>query len=247
MLNYKSNIMCNNILFNSDRIDSMHKQMERLYQAAKVLKEITGQSELARALNASPQTVKNWESRGISSQGLLTAQKIIGCSAVWLETGNGSMQASKINHIIPLENNIEELPSQNRVPLISWVAAGKWCNVSNPYEAGDAEDWIICPVKHSTKTYALKVKGDSMHNPGGKPSFDDGDIIFVDPERNFDHRSYVIVRLDDENQATFKRLLIDGNRRMLEALNPAWPNRIFEINEDATICGVVIARLESFA
>lgn len=152
----------------------------------------------------------------------------------------------KISDLFTSESNIEELAIKGRVPLISWVAAGKWCNVSNPYEAGDAEDWIICPVKHSTKTYALKVKGDSMHNPGGKPSFDDGDIIFVDPERNFDHRSYVIVRLDDENQATFKRLLIDGNRRMLEALNPAWPNRIFEINEDATICGVIIARLESF-
>lgn len=152
----------------------------------------------------------------------------------------------KISDLFASESNIEELAIKGRVPLISWVAAGKWCNVSNPYEAGDAEDWIICPVKHSTKTYALKIKGDSMHNPGGKPSFDDGDIIFVDPARNFDHRSYVIVRLDDENQATFKRLLIDGNRRMLEALNPAWPNRIFEINEDATICGVVIARLESF-
>lgn len=152
----------------------------------------------------------------------------------------------KISDLFASESNIEELAIKGRVPLISWVAAGKWCNVSNPYEAGDAEDWIICPVKHSTKTYALKIKGDSMHNPGGKPSFDDGDIIFVDPARSFDHRSYVIVRLDDENQATFKRLLIDGNRRMLEALNPAWPNRIFEINEDATICGVVIARLESF-
>lgn len=152
----------------------------------------------------------------------------------------------KISDLFASESNTEELAIKGRVPLISWVAAGKWCNVSNPYEAGDAEDWIICPVKHSTKTYALKIKGDSMHNPSGKPSFDDGDIIFVDPARNFDHRSYVIVRLDDENQATFKRLLIDGDRRMLEALNPAWPNRIFEINEDATICGVVIARLESF-
>lgn len=152
----------------------------------------------------------------------------------------------KISDLFSPESNIEELTIKGRVPLISWVAAGKWCDVDNPYETGDAEDWIICPVKHSNKTYALKIKGDSMHNPGGKPSFDDGDIIFVDPERAYNHRSYVVAHLNDENQATFKRLLIDGSRRMLEALNPAWPNRIFEINEDATICGVVIARLESF-
>lgn len=142
------------------------------------------------------------------------------------------------------ESNIEDLAIKGRVPLISWVAAGKWCNIDTPYEIGDAEDWLACPVKHSPKTYALKVKGDSMHNPGSKPSFEDGDIIFVDPEREYAHRSYVVVRLDDDNQATFKRLLIDGNKRMLEALNPSWPNRIFEINGNATICGVVIIKME---
>lgn len=69
----------------------MEKSMERLYAAAKLLRKIVGQSELARALNESPQTVKNWESRGVSKSGMIKAQKIIGCSAVWIETGNESM------------------------------------------------------------------------------------------------------------------------------------------------------------
>lgn len=141
--------------------------------------------------------------------------------------------------------NTEPVEITGRVPLISWVAAGKWCNVDNPYEVGDAEDWVVCPVKHSSKTYALRVKGDSMHNPGGNESFSDGDLIFVDPERGYSHRSYVVVHIDNENQATFKRLLIDGDRKMLEALNPSWPDRIFEIKKDATICGVVIAKVVS--
>lgn len=144
------------------------------------------------------------------------------------------------------EENVEDLAMRGRVPLISWVAAGHWCNVNDPYAVGDAEDWLACPVKHGPKTYALRVKGDSMHNPGSRPSFEDGDIIFVDPDRDAAHRSLVVARLDDENQATFKRLLIDGDKKMLEALNPSWPNRIFQVNGNATICGVVIARMESF-
>ena len=151
-----------------------------------------------------------------------------------------------VGDLFATETNVDDLAIRGRVPLISWVAAGNWCNVTDPYAVGDAEDWLACPVKHGMRTYALRVKGDSMHNPGSKPSFDDGDIIFVDPDRGATHRSLVVARLDDENQATFKRLLIDGDKKMLEALNPAWPNRIFQVNGNATICGVVIARMESF-
>ncbi len=144
------------------------------------------------------------------------------------------------------ESNVEELAMRGRIPLISWVAAGNWCQVSDPYPIDGAEDWLACPVKHGSHTYALRVRGDSMYNPGTRPSFEDGDIIFVDPDRTAVHRSLVIVRLDDENEATFKRLLVDGEKKMLEALNAAWPDRIFPVKSNATICGVVIARIESF-
>lgn len=142
--------------------------------------------------------------------------------------------------------NTEPIEAEGLVPLISWVAAGTFCNIEVSYEAESAEDWLLCPVKHSSRTYALRVKGDSMHNPSRKASFTDGDVIFIDPERSGTHGSYVVVRMDDDNQATFKRLIIEGNRKMLEALNPAWPDRIIEIKDNATICGVVIAKLVSF-
>lgn len=144
-------------------------------------------------------------------------------------------------------SNVEAGPEmRGRVPLISFVQAGAWCEAADPYNVGDAEDWFACPVSHGPRTYALRVRGESMHNPGGTPSFTDGDIIFVDPDREAVNKSLAIARLEESYEATFKRLLIDNGRRFLEALNPSWPNRIFEIREDARICGVVIARLESF-
>jgi phage repressor protein C with HTH and peptisase S24 domain len=69
----------------------MHIQMERLYKAAKELRGVTTQAGVARAMNQSSQTVKNWETRGISKSGMLKAQEEFGCSATWLESGAGDM------------------------------------------------------------------------------------------------------------------------------------------------------------
>lgn len=74
----------------------MNEQMTRLYEAALKIKGIATQSALAKAMDATPQTINNWESRGISKRGMLNAQKLIGCSADWLETGKGSMVIDKL-------------------------------------------------------------------------------------------------------------------------------------------------------
>lgn len=133
-----------------------------------------------------------------------------------------------------------------RVPLISWVQAGAWQEVVDVAVAGDAERWILCPVPHSNKTFALTVVGQSMHNPGDRRSFDDGDIIHVDPEVPAENNSLVVVRVNSDNEATFKQLIVEGGRHFLKALNPGWPNRIIEMPEDSVICGVVISKTVSF-
>jgi SOS-response transcriptional repressor LexA len=131
-----------------------------------------------------------------------------------------------------------------KVPLISWVQAGAWSEVIDNLAPGDAEEWISCPVSHSPATFVLRVRGESMLNPYGRPSFHDGDLIFVDPERAAVHGSLIVVRLDDDREATFKRLVIEGEKRYLKALNPAWPEPMMEINGNATICGTVIFKGE---
>jgi SOS-response transcriptional repressor LexA len=152
----------------------------------------------------------------------------------------------EIAQIFREDANVEELASRGRVPLLSWVAAGSWCETDYALSHNDAEQWLVCPVKHGANTYALKVKGDSMYNSGSKPSFHDGDIIFVDPDRAAINHSLVIAKLADGDKVTFKRLLIDGDQIYLEALNPSWPNKITAITANSSICGVVIARFESF-
>lgn len=147
------------------------------------------------------------------------------------------------NHPPPTASiTLEPVQGGPGVPLISWVQAGTWAMVSDVFQPGEAEEWLPCPVRHGPRTYAVKVRGESMRNPDGRPTYNDGDILFVDPDREANHGDRVIVRLDDQDEATFKQLLIEDGRKMLKALNPDWKPRYVEINGNATISGVVIGK-----
>lgn len=88
------NVPLNNKTFTSATIARMHATMERLYEAARLLHQIEGPAQLAKFLNISEQLVNNWQRRGVSKGGMLDAQKQIGCSATWLETGVPPMMAA---------------------------------------------------------------------------------------------------------------------------------------------------------
>lgn len=157
--------------------------------------------------------------------------------------------ASDVHHFVQqsrAEYNVVPVAFLAKIPVLSWVQAGEFSEEHDPYPEGAVEDWVNSPVKAGSRAFALKVRGQSMYNPTGKPSFSEGDIIFCDPDRNAQHKSLVICRLDDQKEATFKRLLIEGDTKMLEALNPSWPERIIRINGNATICGVVFGRYDGF-
>lgn len=153
---------------------------------------------------------------------------------------------AKTTHVALKEiepSNVEAGPDiRGKVPVISWVQAGNWYETIDNFGPGDAEEWLICPFPHGNKSYVLRVRGESMSNPHGNPTFNDGDLIFVDPDRQAENGSLVIVRLDDESEATFKKLVIEGEQRYLRALNPSWPTPVIRINGNATISGVVFGK-----
>lgn len=133
-----------------------------------------------------------------------------------------------------INSNVSLGPTlKSTVPLISWVQAGAWSEINEIREC-DAMRYM-CPVNSSDKTFALKVQGVSM-----EPKFYDGDLIFVDPEAECIHGSYVVARLDDDNQATFKQLIIESGHKFLKAANPAWPEQLIPINGNCTLVGKVI-------
>lgn len=160
----------------------------------------------------------------------------------WIPPPNGSYDSRSLsNHPSSsvMDKNIDEGPPISRnVPLISWVQAGIWTESINNYHNGDAEDWIPTTALVSSTAFALRVKGDSMTNPHGAPSIPEGYIIIVDPNKHPENGDLVIARLDESMETTFKKLVIDGPKKYLKPLNPAYP--AIEITGNCTICGTVV-------
>ena len=75
-----------------------------------------------------------------------------------------------------------------------------------------------------------------------EPKFHDGDLIFVDPEAAPISGRYVVVRLEGSHEATFKQLIVEGDRQFLKAVNPDWPQRIIEVVERDDLWGGRIQR-----
>lgn len=160
----------------------------------------------------------------------------------WSATSLSAQESGSMGH----ESNVRPAENKGYCPVISRVQAGEWTEAVDIFEPGYAEDWMPCPVKHGPHTFVLLVEGESMFSPSEPKSFRPGDYIFVDPDRQPENGSLVIAKKDSETAATFKQLIIDGEKYYLKALNRDWPERIIEIDKDTRICGVVICKLEEY-
>ena len=132
-----------------------------------------------------------------------------------------------------------------KVPLISEVQAGLWGSNLEISEVGAAESWVDSPIPIQARTFAMRVRGDSMTSTG-RENFPDGCIIYVEPSdvRPLDEMvgKFVVARLAGEEEATFKKLVKDRGRFYLHPLNPQFEK--IEMPENTLIIGVVKAKVE---
>lgn len=140
------------------------------------------------------------------------------------------------------ESNVvqDEVGRGRMVPVISWVRAGDFAEAIDNHHPGDAESWVLCRRSVKERAFALRVIGESMHNPGGDHSFGEGDIIIIDPDEPPTHRSFVVAKIPATNEVTFKQMIFEGGKAYLKALNPNWPKQIAELPDGATIIGRVV-------
>jgi SOS-response transcriptional repressor LexA len=126
-----------------------------------------------------------------------------------------------------------------RVALMSWARVASLADALDNPQPGDSEEWMPRPKYAGDRTFALRVRGESM-----EPEYQHGDIIFVDPDVAPKHGKDVVVRLNDRNEVVFKRLVVEGEFEYLKPTNPNWPSKITEISAypDARIVGVVIGK-----
>lgn len=222
----------------------------RRENARKLADDIGSHAAFARKIDRAPTQVSRFLGANytinIGDTMARHIEEIFGLRHGWLDQDWSAADDTAQERRPAYDANVRAVENMGRCPVISRVQAGAWTEAVDIYEPGYAEEWLLCPVKHGKHTFVLKVEGESMFSPSEPKSFRPGDYIFVDPDRQPENGSLVIAKKDSEAAATFKQLIIDGEKCYLKALNRDWPERIIEIDKDTRICGVVICKLEEY-
>ncbi|MBC1189007.1 LexA family transcriptional regulator [Kluyvera sp. SCKS090646] len=129
------------------------------------------------------------------------------------------------------------ITNMRKIPVLSWVQAGCFTETKPTERFIDADKWVETSLRIGDNSFALEVKGDSMTNPNGLPTIPEGSTVIVDPDAEALHGKIVVARIDGTNEATVKKLVIDGPQKFLVPLNPRYPN--IPINGNCIIIGVV--------
>ncbi|WP_445236095.1 LexA family protein [Escherichia coli] len=203
--------------------------METVGQRIKALRRVTrtSQKELGKFCGVSDVAVGYWE-KDINTPGGEALSKL----AKFFNTS--------IDYILyGAEFEGKLVTNMRRVPVISWVQAGQFTECRAAEVFSEVDKWVDTSLKVGDNSFALEVKGDSMTNPNGLPTIPEGATVIVDPDPDAEprHGKIVIARLDGTNEATVKKLVIDGPQKFLVPLNPRYPN--IPINGNCLIIGVV--------
>lgn len=201
--------------------------METVGQRIKALRKITktSQKDLGKFCGVSDVAVGYWEKdlNVPGGESLAKLAKFFNTSIDYILYGT------------EFEGNL--ITNMLRIPVISWVQAGSFTESKQAEVLSDADRWIETSLRVGNNAFALEVKGDSMTNPNGLPTIPEGATVVVDPDIEPLHGKIVVARLDGTNEATIKKLVIDGPQKFLVPLNPRYPN--ISINGNCTIIGVV--------
>ena len=192
-------------------------------------------ADLARAADVSGVAAGKWvhgESQP-KAQKLKMIARFLGVSDDWLLTGK---EASKLDNNVDLSQKISI--KGRPVPVISWVQAGAWTGVDSIPVGTQFEEWLPPNPDSGKNGYGLIVVGSSM-----KPDFKPSDRIYVNPDiQTFDLQTddLVIVSCSGESEVTFKKLIVEGDNKYLQPLNPNWPDQIIKLTEDCRLDGKVV-------
>ncbi|RXA98543.1 MULTISPECIES: LexA family transcriptional regulator [Yersinia] len=186
------------------------------------------QSELAELAGTTQQGIVSVETgRTKRPRYLHELAKALQCDPDYLLTGSEGSNVSFVGTHTP----------GYRYPVISSVQAGAWGEAIEAYSLKDIDLWLESDAHIQGDAFWLEVSGDSMTAPIGL-SVPEGTFVLFDTGREASNGNLVIAKMEDSNEATFKKLVIDGGQRYLKGLNPAWP--LVPINGNCKIIGVAI-------
>lgn len=197
----------------------------------------TSVSQLAAGMGVSYQAVKrvlDGLSKAFSAANNARAASYLLVNPDWLATGEGQMSAEA--------NTLPGPDVKGMYPLLSEVQAGRWTELCPIFQPSDAADWRPSTKNLGPCGFMLRVRGRSMENPGGSPSFSEGMILHVNPDIDPMPGHFVVVRRSSTDETTFKRYIQIEGAPYLEAINPDWPKdeKYLKLMPGDAWCGVVV-------
>lgn len=140
-------------------------------------------------------------------------------------------------------DNKAELPiAAANVPVITWEEAGDKIKKFSDLGTFEGREIISVGGKIGLQSYALVMQGDSMHNPYyAQCSFNEGDYIVIDPEKEPAINSFVLVRKKNQATALFRQLILNQGERTLKPLNPMYSPE--KLTDDHKIVAGYICKL----
>ncbi|WP_447896019.1 helix-turn-helix domain-containing protein [Vreelandella sp. GE22] len=192
-------------------------------------------------------TISNLErGRHHSSTHLLRIADALGVNYRWLSEGKGEMLPDADTRVrdtmAGYHSNVTPAPQPRayyQYPVISEVQAGWFAECVVPYPEGMEDNFESTDYEAKGPAFWLEVSGDSMTAPAGvRPSVPEGTMVLVDTGIEPTPGKLVVAQLDESNEATFKKLIVDGGQRYLKALNPSYP--LIPINGNCRILGVAV-------
>lgn len=161
------------------------------------------QVDLMFATGATKGAVSKWLSGANVPNGgyLIKLANFLRTNANYILTGEGDENALDPSPKLRLDDEglVITLHKERQLPILNWIKAGMWADY---YDDAIADDFEIVfdDGRYGRYAYCLIIEGNSM-----VPDFNEGDIIYVDPEVTPKAGDYVVATLATERKATFKK------------------------------------------
>lgn len=210
---------------------------------------------LVKVCGVAYQSVKDWmtgDTQKIGAEHLAKIARHWNTSLEWLTDGTGRMDSNtgRPSATNPLQAVSSALlwdtgrdfavSAATMLPVLSWSETRKMLleTGDRPPDVGAETQYSPSPFPTQKGDFFAKWEDDSMISPDGA-GYRSGSHLHISPSEPHQSGDDVLVRMPGD-RVIFRRLKESADGPILEALNPAWPDRIIAMPDDARVLAVVV-------
>jgi SOS-response transcriptional repressor LexA len=210
---------------------------------------LKSQRELARKSNVPVKSIRELISGGrVSSKWIGQIASYLNTTVDYLLNGTLTISSYPVNEPDPTQSGVEFLGSIDTIrmiPIITIWDKDYLTRIANMTESPELNEKVAIPNNFSEKSKAFRIKDDSMVSLfPNSDSFRCGDIIVVDPEKEYSTGSFVIAELDGKPEFIFRQIIEHAGELFLNPLNPAFPKE--KLDEKVKIFGTLIRNFRDY-